>query len=180
MTAEEQKIRIGFLKRETWAIKTVEVWLESYTLTLRKKRLVKDAFRQDVAQDALEVLLDTPVLENPDIDSLKGRILKIASNICVNYHRKFRENDQLPEEYILEGSADLDPRKIYEEKEKNWLFQRVFELIGDGCRTIWHLNFNERLRYKVIAEKLQISETAVRKRFFDCRKKAIGIYNRLV
>ncbi len=56
--------------------------------------------------------------------------------------------------------------------EKVDLLAHLLDLIGENCRNLWRLIFFDELTYKEIAQKLGISEAAVKVRAFRCKEEA--------
>jgi DNA-directed RNA polymerase specialized sigma24 family protein len=69
--------------------------------------------------------------------------------------------------------------ELLEENEEGVIFVKIFSLIDDRCKQIWHLMFKEQLSYNQIAQRLHMSEGAVKTKVFRCKEEAIRIRNRI-
>lgn len=129
-------------------------------LILTSEKYVKDAFiAEEIVQNVfLKIWENAESLE--DIKSIKSYLYKSVINASINHINRQKSIEQhhqkiaadLSEEYLI----DLD-----EENELIVLLRQEIEKLAPQCRKIFKLNRFEHLKYKEIAELLNLSEKTV-------------------
>lgn len=143
----------------------VQAFTRFYTLFFQKLLLESDKYVKDISV-AEELVQDVflKVWENPEsleeIKSVKSYLYKSVINSSINYVNRQRNIEQhhqkiaadFTEEYLME----LD-----EENELVVLLRIEIEKLPPQCKKVFKLNRFERLKYKEIADLLDISERTV-------------------
>ena len=143
----------------------VQAFTRFYTQFFQKLLLESDKYVKDISV-AEELVQDVflKVWENPEsleeIKSVKSYLYKSVINSSINYINRQRNIEQhhqkiaadFTEEYLME----LD-----EENELVVLLRIEIEKLPPQCKKVFKLNRFERLKYKEIADLLDISERTV-------------------
>lgn len=143
----------------------VKAFTHFYTLFFQKLLLESDKYVKDVSV-AEELVQDVflKVWENPgnleDVRSVKSYLYKSVINSSINYINRQKNIEQhhqkiaadFSEEYLME----LD-----EENELVVLLRVEIEKLPPQCKKVFKLNRFDKLKYKEIAELLDISERTV-------------------
>ncbi len=105
-------------------------------------------------------------------DTLKSLLFKMANNLIVDHFRHkhvvLSHQRELVDQHEMEFSS---PHFLIEEKEFAEKLDSVIKAIPDGCREVFLMNKIDEIKYKEIAEMLDLSVKAIEKRM----SKAIGI-----
>lgn len=116
---------------------------------------------EDLAQDAFVKLWENR--QKIDRSTLKSYLYTIANNITINRMKR----RQLQFKYMAAnpiGSENRSPEFELEMKEYEAKLQQVISGMPDGSREVFLMNRLEDLKYREIAERLNISVKAVEKR----------------
>lgn len=143
----------------------MSAFTEFYTLFFQKLLLTSDKYVKDifVAEEIVQNVF-LKIWESPEdlenIKSVKSYLYKSVINASITYLNRQKNIEQhhlkiaadLTEEYLI----DLD-----EENELIVLLHIEIDKLPPQCQKIFKLNRFERLKYKEIAEQLDISERTV-------------------
>jgi RNA polymerase sigma-70 factor (ECF subfamily) len=130
---------------------------------------------KDLAQDTF-IQAYKNILKTDAELSLKAWLYRIATNNALQHHRRKKLLSFIP--------FTFKERNIADERTRNDLsgetasIQEALHRIPEEQRTCLVLHFVEGFKYREIAETLNITEEAVRKRVARGRKKFIEEYNR--
>lgn len=162
--------------------------------------LIKRYQRQAVAvafrllgnsQDALEVTQDAFVKAYRSLESLQkpeafgGWLMRIVSNLSLNYRRSRRTKSQLPLDDLLSGGSQQgeggsgsewmaqtgDPHRAMESAEMGQKLQLALQQLPEKQRLAIVMFTIEELPQKEVAEALGISVEAVKWHVFQGRKR---------
>ena len=114
---------------------------------------------EDIAQDCFMAFWEKMVEGKKEIENIKAYLYTIAHNRSLDYLSKEPLHVSLTETDVLEGFISNE-----EIAECSFIEARMWTAIDalpDRCREIFLLNKRDGMRYKEIAEKLQISVNTV-------------------
>lgn len=114
---------------------------------------------EDIAQDCFMAFLEKMVEGKKEIENIKAYLYTIAHNRSLDYLNKEPLHVSLTETDVLEEFISNE-----EIEECSFIEARMWTAIDalpDRCREIFLLNKRDGMRYKEIAEKLQISVNTV-------------------
>ena len=128
---------------------------------------------RDLFQEALIALFRR--LENGEFEltcTLKSFMRIICRNLWLTHLRDRRKIDATPLEEVEPAEPDADLLGQLERSERNALYFRHFDDLGEKCRQIlaW---FFEKVPLAEIARRLGSSENYIKKRKFECKEKLI-------
>ncbi len=99
-------------------------------------------------------------------------IIQIAKNRSIDYVRKYRRVYEANLEEITElKSSSPSPEEQAEFNEMRKLIMRFIDTLGETDKQIILLRYTQELTFLDIAEVMDISESAVKRRFYKCRDK---------
>ena len=128
----------------------------------------------EVTQDAfLKAFVSLKTLEQPE--AFRGWLMRIVSNLSLNYRRSRKTRSQLPLDDILgpeEGaSSQPDPMQRVAGQELGAKLQEALSQLPEKQRAALVLFTIEQLPQKEVAETLKCSVEAVKWHVFQGRKK---------
>ncbi len=128
-------------------------------------------FRAEVAEDIVQEVF-IKLWEKPDIQiekSLKSYLFLMVRNSCIDYLRTLQVEDKrmkkLIEAQILSDTTDLEFDEATSE-----IIKRTINELPEQCRQVYQLSVYDSLKYNDIAQKLNISVSAVKVQMFRARK----------
>lgn len=119
----------------------------------------------DIFQDTFAKFIET-YKENKKISNIKGVLIIIARNLCLNYKRNEKEAVEV-EDYMLVSEDD----KELEHVELLKLLDNAIKLLDDDYREAFVLRNYNGLSYHEISEILEINTVAVRNRIYRAKEK---------
>lgn len=151
-----QKIRSGEKK-------TLEIIFTKYYVRLCRHAL-KIVERRDISEEIVqELFIDLWKKREslPTINSLSAYLHTSVKNRSINYVKSANSKYQLVNDtYYLEGSID-STEEYLNASELEIIVASGIKKLPPQCRNIFILNRHEGLTYKMIAEKLNISQKTV-------------------
>lgn len=128
---------------------------------------------RDIFQEAILALFRK--VEGGDLVltcTLKSFLRIMCRNLWLTRLRDQKKYEASDLEDVEMVSLDQDMLTRLEQSEKEQLFFKHFDLLGDDCQQIlkW---FFEKLPLKRIAERLDTSENYIKKRKFICKEKLV-------
>jgi RNA polymerase sigma-70 factor (ECF subfamily) len=121
----------------------------------------KAELSEDVAQDAFVKLWETR--NKIDKSSLKAYLFTIANNLMINKLKREQLKFKFLN-YTEQRDENVTPQYLMEMKEFDQKLQDVLAKIPDGAREVFLMNRIDGLKYREIAEMLELSMKAVEKR----------------
>lgn len=146
-------------------------------ITLRLRDIIRDS---DAARDLTqEVLLRvwTHADQWDGRGSLKGWILRIATNTALNYLRTVRRRRESPLEFSTEeqdyeaDTSALRPEEAVELAERNRLFRKLVDELPADKREVLRLVHEFEMEVQEVAEALGVPEGTVKSRLHYARKR---------
>lgn len=173
----DTKIIQGFLNGEQPAHDRIVGWISTVIST---RLWIEGISADDISSDTiLKLLLNLRAGEFRQASSLKTYVQKVTRFTIVNAVRRHVRARRYARDVADDPPGVKTPLEIAEEVDRARIFSRIFSLIDERCREIWHLIFNERLQYGEIGHRLGLSESAVKTRVFRCKEEAIRIRKRI-
>lgn len=133
------------------------------------------------AEDAEDLTQETFVSAFQNIGNFRAEstfgtyIYRIAANRCLNRlrqnHPDIQSFDALNETNAVPPAPDLTPEEHIVHKELNGRLKAAVAALPETLRLVFVLSTNEGLRYKEIADIVNISEEAVKMRVHRARKQ---------
>ncbi|MEZ5082725.1 MAG: RNA polymerase sigma-70 factor [Bacteroidales bacterium] len=111
---------------------------------------------QEIAQDVFINLWQTRETIDPK-KSVKSYLFTSVKNRCLNYirdHKKFRS------QYLdveLELEIPVEDKDIFSENERKERINQALDKLPEKCREVFELSRFDEMKYKDIAEKMDIS-----------------------
>jgi RNA polymerase sigma-70 factor (ECF subfamily) len=136
-----------------------------YTQYFKKLLLESDKYVKDI-QVAEEIVQDVflKIWERSadlnQIQSIKSYLYRSVINLSIN-HINRQKNLELHHQKIVSDFSEEEAEQLDEENELIVLLFSEIEKLPPKCREIFKMNRFERLKYKDIATKLDISERTV-------------------
>ncbi len=131
--------------------------LHAYAFTILKDEMVAEELVQNIF---------FKIWERPEKLSISGSIAaylyRAVHNECLNHlkHLKVRSKYQLHAAYQMKNETDSASKKILL-KELEAKLHRALQELPEQCRTIFQLSRFEELKYREIADRLEISPKTV-------------------
>lgn len=120
--------------------------------------LMAEECADDVVQEVFATLWVKGKTMKPDIPL--DRYLSVAvRNLCVDYHRKLNIVDRYQKHLQATEAYSVFPYE--EESERESRMRKVIDELPDMQRQVLLLSVEENLKYREVAERLQISEGTV-------------------
>ena len=173
----DQDIIGGFLAGGKTEYAILAQWINELThMKLHIKRVSPD----EIVSDTMYKLLNNFRSDSFQLtEKLKPYVQAVAGYTIIDHVRFWRRYTDLPE------SEDFDPpdpssvEHDVEAKDEQSIAERIFRLMSEECRKLWHLRFVEDRDYKELGARLGISEGNVKIRFHRCKKQAIAIREKI-
>ena len=105
--------------------------------------------------------------------SLRTYLLAVCRNMWRTRRRDHRELRLLPGEGEQQPDLDADTLARLERLDRERLYRRHYEQLGERCREILD-RFFRREKMRTIAETLGLTEAYVKKRKFECKQRLIA------
>jgi RNA polymerase sigma factor (sigma-70 family) len=170
----------SFLRGEKDAFLQVQSLISKLFSKWRDDFGKNSAEADDVKDDVLFKLLSSLRKGEFRGDSkLSTFVSSIVSNTCIS-HIRFRKRfiDTEPSTMPLQDNAK-SPEQILEEKQHSKLNWRALRRAPKECIKLWHMQLRDRMSCKEIGDKLHRSESAIKWKLWDCRRRVSEIRKRL-
>ena len=177
MAVSDRDLIDGFLKGDRQSHQTIAGWV---SVVIRSGSWNPSLSPEDIAADTLEKLfINLKEGQFRSDSSLKTYVQKIAKFTMIDAGRRSRRVQSDSQE-ILDAAADPDDfLTTFVKREEYALYLRMFDLIGNECKALWKLLFQEELPHAEIGKTLGISTSAVKTRAFRCKERAKEIIQRI-
>jgi RNA polymerase sigma factor (sigma-70 family) len=177
LQSSDETIIRRFIEGESAAYSMVVRWIRD---VVNARVWVEGVSAEDITADTTEKLLVNLRAGRFKFDSsLKAYVQQITRFTIVNAVRSHRRAQTYLRNVESDPAENETPELILERKEEVLIFHRIFGLVDERCKAIWHLIFKEQLLYNQIAQRLHMSEGAVKTKVFRCKEEAIRIRNRI-
>lgn len=169
----DQELLEGILNANDVAIQKVYDLALPSVISWVKENNGEETDARDIFQDAI-IALFRKVEEGDFVLSctLKSYIRIICRNLWLSKLRKHKKLQLSPME--TEEEVDLEPNMLehLEQSEKEQLFFKHFDLLGDNCKKILQWFF-DKVPLKEIAKRIDTSENYIKKRKFICKEQLV-------
>ncbi|MFK7770511.1 MAG: RNA polymerase sigma factor [Saprospiraceae bacterium] len=169
----DQKLLEGILSADNQAIKAI------YDLTLPaviqwvKENNGTESDARDIFQEAIIALFRKVEEGNFTLTcTLKSFIRIMCRNLWLTRIRNNKKFAGTEIDDVEQVSLEKNMIERLEQSEKQQLFFKHFDALGDNCKKIMQWFF-EKTPLKKIAEKLDTSESYIKKRKFICKEKLV-------
>jgi RNA polymerase sigma-70 factor (family 1) len=133
---------------------------KAYYLALRI--LHDDEASKDVVADAFELVWRR--LQDSDVDKLSSYLLTAVKNVCLDYIRKQNIRNRYVQASVQAvGKLSFNPEEVDLHEEKIQTIMRSLDELTPRTQQIVTMCYVQRKKYREVAEKLGISESAVKK-----------------
>lgn len=170
---KDQDLLEGLLEANSQKIKKIYDLALPAVIYWVKENNGSEAEARDIFQEALIALFRKTEKGNFTLTCTLKSFLRI---MCRNlWLTRLRNRDrQASSLEDVEASAKLDEDLVYrlEQSEKQQLFFKHFDALGVNCRKILQWFF-DKVPLKKIAERMDTSESYIKKRKFLCKEKLI-------
>jgi RNA polymerase sigma factor (sigma-70 family) len=169
---DDQQLLDGILNANTQAIKKIYDLALPSVISWVKENNGSEADGRDVFQEALIALFRK--VEKGDFTltcTLKSFLRIMCRNLWLSRLRN-KQNQMSPLDNVEKVDLDEDLESRLGQSEKEQLFFKHFDQLGDNCRKIMQWFF-DKISLKEIAARLDTSENYVKKRKFICKEKLI-------
>lgn len=156
-----------------------DVLYKRYVLKLVEYIAQKTGSAEIASELTQDVFLDLHVQKNDlsDIENLKAYLFAIAKNKVFNYYRHQLIRQKYRQHILMSGEPLVnDLKEMMENKELVQIIHKQIEQLPPKCREVFKLSRQENLSYKLIAQRLNISENTVDQHI----QKALRIFRSII
>lgn len=169
----DYKLLQGLLNAERRAVKSIYDLILPSVITWIKENNGSEADARDIFQEALIALFRKVEKGNFQLTcTLKSFVRIMCRNLWltrIRDHKKFQVSEL---ENIEKVDLDQDLVDRMERSEKEQLFFKHFDLLGENCKKIM-MWFFDKVALSEIAKRLNTSEGYIKKRKFICKEKLV-------
>ncbi len=169
---QDQQLLEGILNADNQAIEAIYSLALPAVISWVKENNGSESDARDIFQEALIALFRK--VESGEFKltcTLKSFLRIMCRNLWLSRLRN-KQNQASSLDGIETVDLDADLESRLEQSEKEQLFFKHFDLLGENCRKIMQWFF-EKVPLKQIAEKLDTSESYIKKRKFICKEKLV-------
>lgn len=116
----------------------------------------------DMAQDVFMKIWEKR--EQIDTVELKPLLYKIANDMVITNYRKNTTRWDYEQSMMVQDETQLSPEEEFNFQELSAKYAKALQLMPEIQRVVFLMNRNDEMKYKEIAECLQLSVKAVEKR----------------
>jgi len=156
-----------------------DVLYKRYVLKLADYIAQKTGSAEIAGELTQDVFLDLHVQKNnlSDIENFKAYLFAIAKNKVFNYYRHQLIKQKYRQQILTSGEPLVnDLKEMMENKELAQIIHKRIEQLPPRCREVFKLSRQENLSYKLIAQRLNISENTVDQHI----QKALRIFRSII
>jgi RNA polymerase sigma factor (sigma-70 family) len=158
---------VDFLRGEASLVESIRA---AILRTVRGFQFASEDLIEELAQETLSrVYLNLHQGQFRAEAALRTYVQRVAKYVCLEHLRRAR----IPAEIDLESipsSERLGPEEQLLRAEERRIARRALAAMSSECRRLFHLIFIEGLTYREIADRIGITETAVKVRVHRCRR----------
>lgn len=169
----DQQLLKGILNADRDAVKKIYDLILPSVIVWVKENKGSEADARDLFQEALIALFRK--VESGDFEltcTLKSFVRIICRNLWLTRLRDIKKFEVSELENVEKADLDQDLTVQLERSEKEQLFFKHFDLLGEQCRKIMQWFF-DKITLSEIANRLETSENYIKKRKFFCKEKLI-------
>lgn len=168
----------GFLQGDSAATREIESMVDAaFRVWKGKFGYESDDVRADILMKLLISLRRGDYQYRARLKTYVNRVVNHSSIDVLRFNKRFAPEDiddlNLP-------SNTLSPEELMEKRQTGRLTFRVLRMMSRECLQLWRMHLKHNLKYSEIANIMGKSEGNIRRRFWECRKRAIEVRARLV
>ena len=163
----------GVLKADNRSIKQVYDLALPSVISWVEENNGTEADARDIFQEVLIALFRK--LESGDFTltcTLKSFLRIMSRNLWLTKLRDGKKHRATPLEGVEKVTLEKDVVEQLEHSERNQLFFKHFDKLGESCRKILSLFF-DKIPLAEIATKMDTSENYIKKRKFQCKEQLV-------
>ena len=169
----DQQLLKGIMNADRNAVKKIYDLILPSIIHWVKENNGTEADARDIFQEALIALFRK--VESGDFKltcTLKSFVRIMCRNLWLTRLRNNKKFEVSEPEDIERVDLDQDLEKRLERSEREQLFFKHFDLLGEQCRKIM-MWFFDKVTLSEIASRLDTSENYIKKRKFICKEKLV-------
>lgn len=155
-------------------VDSFNILVNKYELMILKfiYNMIKDKeASEDICQEVFITVYNKLYMYNTNY-KLSNWMLQIAKNKCIDYIRKYKRVYEANLEEVQElATKEASPEEAAEYNETKNLVLKFIGELNDADRQIITLRYTENLTFTDIAQILDMSESAVKRRYYKTREK---------
>ncbi|MFK8005010.1 MAG: RNA polymerase sigma factor [Saprospiraceae bacterium] len=169
----DQKILEGILTADNQSVRKIYDDVLPAVIRWVKENNGTESDARDIFQEAIIALFRKVEEGNFTLTcTLKSFIRIICRNLWLNRIRNNKKFKGTKLENVEQVSLEKNMIERLEQSEKQQLFFKHFDALGDNCKKIMQCFF-DKIPLKKIAKKLDTSESYIKKRKFICKEKLV-------
>jgi RNA polymerase sigma-70 factor, ECF subfamily len=155
-------------------IDSFNILVNKYELIILKfiYNMIKDKeAAEDIRQEVFITVYNKLYMYNTNY-KFSNWILQIAKNKCIDYIRKYKRVYEANLEEVHElATKEVSPEQAAEFNETKAMILKFINGLNDIDRQIITLRYTDNLTFMDIAQVLDMSESAVKRRYYKTREK---------
>ena len=169
----DQQLLQGLLRADQKAVKRIYDLILPSVIVWIKENNGTEADARDIFQEALIALFRKVESGNFQLTcTLKSFVRIICRNLWLTRLRDNKKFEVSELENVEKVDLDQDMNEKLERSEKEQLFFKHFDQLGEQCRKIM-MWFFDKISLSEIANRLGSSENYIKKRKFICKEKLV-------
>lgn len=169
----DQKLLEGILTADNQSVRRIYDQILPSVISWVKENNGTESDARDIFQEAIIALFRKVEEGNLTLTcTLKSFVRVMCRNLWLTRIRDNKKFSEKPPEDIERVDLDKSMLERLERSEKEQVFFKHFDTLGENCKKIlkW---FFDKVPLKKIAEKLDTSESYIKKRKFICKEKLV-------
>ena len=169
----DQQLLEGIVNADRNAVKRIYDLILPSVILWVKENNGSEADARDIFQEALIALFRK--VESSDFQltcTLKSFVRIMCRNLWLTRLRDNKKFEASELEGVEKADLDQDLTESLERSEKEQIFYKHFDLLGEQCRKIM-MWFFDKIALSEIAKRLETSENYIKKRKFICKEKLV-------
>jgi len=173
----DQDIIEGFLAGRKAEHEILAQWIKAVA---HKRLRIKRVSTDEIVSDTMYKLLNNFRSDSFQLrEKLKSYVQAVAGYTVIDHVRYWKRYTELPEGEDFDPPDPSSIEQDVQSKDEQSIADRIFRLMSEECRKLWHLRFVDNFDYEEIGARLGISEGNVKVRFHRCKKQAIAIREKI-
>ncbi|MEM6698221.1 MAG: sigma-70 family RNA polymerase sigma factor [Bacteroidota bacterium] len=169
----DQKLLEGILAADNQSVRMIYDLILPAVILWVKENNGTESDARDIFQEAIIALFRRVETGNFTLTcTLKSYVRVMCRNLWLTRIRDNKKFSEKPPEDLERIDLDKNMVERLERSEREQVFFKHFDALGENCQKIlkW---FFEKIPLKKIAEKLDTSESYIKKRKFICKEKLV-------
>jgi RNA polymerase sigma factor (sigma-70 family) len=176
--ADDQEMVREFLKGESEAVRTIDLWISRAAWPYQRRLAHRwDDVLQDVRLEVTRLLGQGKFRGE---SSLRTYLWRVVSHTCLDQLRSQTKWQWADLESVDQEDGRADTGRAAEgSRESKDLLLRVLARMSQECRELWRM-IVEGLSYREMSLRLQVAEGTLRVRVLRCRERATAARDELL